>query len=51
MEIKKYKVAIIGGGASGLVCALRCAEKLGFGSTVILEKNKKLINQGHALDL
>ena len=41
MEIKKYKVAIIGGGASGLVCALRCAEKLGFGSTVILEKNKK----------
>ena len=41
MEIKKYKVAVIGGGASGLVCALRCAEKLGPDSTVILEKNKK----------
>ena len=41
MERIKVKVAIIGGGASGLAAAIGCARKLGGSSTIILEKQHK----------
>lgn len=51
MEIKRVKVAIIGGGASGLACAITCAERFGKNSTVIIERQarvgKKLLATGN----
>ena len=51
MEIRKVKVAIIGGGASGLACAITCAERFGKNSTVIIEcqarVGKKLLATGN----
>ena len=51
MEIRKVKVAVIGGGASGLACAITCGERFGKGSTVILERQarvgKKLLATGN----
>lgn len=51
MEIKNVKTAIIGGGASGLAVAIACAKKLGFGSTVIIERQartgRKLLATGN----
>lgn len=49
MDTKVYDVIIIGGGASGLSCAIGCARK-GF-STLVIEKNdrigKKIISSGN----
>ncbi len=39
-EAKKYKVAVVGGGASGLLCAGLCAEWLYDGKVALFEKNK-----------
>ena len=51
MEIKRVKVAVIGGGASGLACAITCGERFGKGSTVIIERQvrvgKKLLATGN----
>ncbi len=51
MKIKTVKTAIIGGGASGLAAAIACAEKLGKGSTVIIERQlrtgRKLLATGN----
>lgn len=52
--LKQYKVAIIGGGSSGLLCAaelLRGKDALPFGDVLVLEKNdrvgKKLVATGN----
>ena len=51
MEIKRVKVAIIGGGAAGLACAITCGERFGRNSTVIIERQarvgKKLLATGN----
>ena len=51
MEIKRVKVAIIGGGASGLACAVTCGERFGKNSIVIIERQarvgKKLLATGN----
>ena len=51
METMRVKVAVIGGGASGLVCAITCAERFGKNSTVIIERQsrvgKKLLATGN----
>ena len=51
MEIRKVKVAVIGGGASGLACAITCGERFGKNSTVIIERQarvgKKLLATGN----
>ena len=40
--MKKYKVAIIGGGASGLAAAVVCADKVGGKNVILLEKQQKI---------
>ncbi len=51
MEWKNVKVAVIGGGASGLAAAIACGRKFGAGSTVILERQirtgRKLLATGN----
>ena len=51
MEIKRVKVAIIGGGASGLACAVTCGERFGKNSIVIIERQarvgKKILATGN----
>ncbi len=51
MELRKVKVAVIGGGASGLACAITCGERFGKNSTVIIERQarvgKKLLATGN----
>ena len=51
MEIRRVKAAIIGGGASGLACAIVCGERFGKNSTVIIERQqrvgKKLLATGN----
>lgn len=39
---KKFKTAIIGGGAAGLSAAISVSQKTGCGSTVIIEKQNKI---------
>lgn len=39
---KKYTAAVIGGGAAGMAAAIACSEKLGKGSTVIIEKQARI---------
>ena len=39
---KKYIAAVIGGGAAGIAAAISCSEKLGKGSTVIIEKQSRI---------
>lgn len=49
--MKKYKAAIIGGGFSGLVAAIKLSENLGGSEVVVLEKNdrtgKKIVATGN----
>ena len=51
MEIRRVKAVIIGGGASGLACAIVCGERFGKNSTVIIERQqrvgKKLLATGN----
>ena len=42
MEIRRIKVAVIGGGASGLACAITCGERFGKNSTVIIERQSRV---------
>ncbi len=49
-SLKKYKVAVVGGGFSGLICSLILNEKLS-GEVVLLERNdrlcKKIVSTGN----
>ena len=49
--MKKYKAAIIGGGFSGLIAAIKLSENLGGGNVIVLEKNdrtgKKIVATGN----
>lgn len=49
--MKKYKTAIIGGGSSGLIAAIKLSENLGGGNVIVLEKNdrtgKKIVATGN----
>ena len=51
METKKVRIAVIGGGAAGLCCAVRCARHFGKGSTLIIERQprtgRKLLATGN----
>ena len=51
MKNKNIKIAVIGGGASGLVAAITCAERFGKGSTILIEKQvrtgRKLLATGN----
>ena len=42
MEIKRVKIAVIGGGASGIACAITCGERFGKNSTVIIERQSRV---------
>ena len=48
---KAYKAAIIGGGFSGLIAAIKLSENLGGGNVIVLEKNdrtgKKIVATGN----